>query len=72
MAQRFAGIGGSGMVSLVQGSDSKDVERHKASGSQKGNNMHGLLVALSLASLAFMPCVVSADAAECEMEETTA
>jgi len=31
--------------------------------------MHELLVALSLATLAFMPCVVSADANAYELEE---
>jgi len=32
--------------------------------------MHELLVALSLAAFAFIPCVVSMDETTCEIEET--
>jgi len=34
--------------------------------------MHELLIALSLAALTFMPCIVSADAADYEFDEVAA
>jgi len=34
--------------------------------------MHQLLIALSLAALTFMPCIVSADASDYELDEVTA
>jgi hypothetical protein len=70
MAQRFVQIGGSGMVAGAAAGDSKDVERHKAFGKGRNITMHEILVALSLSALAFMPCLVTMDENECDMEET--
>jgi hypothetical protein len=50
-------------------SDSKGVRRHKAFDKGRNTSMHDILVALSLSALAFMPCLVTMDENDCDMEE---
>jgi hypothetical protein len=50
-------------------SDSKGVRGHKAFGKGRNTSMHDILAALSLSALAFMPCLVTMDENDCDMDE---
>jgi len=57
------------MVARGVNGDSECVERQKPPHIGRNTTMHELLVALSLAALTFMPCIVTMDNDACELEE---
>ncbi len=52
--------------------DSNCVERQKAFGKRGTIQMHELLVALSLSALTFIPCLVTMDESNCDLEDADA
>jgi hypothetical protein len=71
MTPMFLEIGGSGIVLRTTNGDSKGVDGRRPAGIGRNTAMHDILVALSLSALAFMPCVVTMDEDECDMDEET-